>query len=82
MAVYIGIGFFVIIIGFCIFVAIGSMRTHSGGEKLVKLEIIIQDFQVLVVVVAVEVEVVVEVGINNSKLKRDLFNTEHNAVAA
>jgi len=26
--------------------------------------------------------VVVEVGINNSKLKRDLFNTEHNAVAA
>ena len=80
MAVYIGIGFFVIIIGFCIFVAIGSMRTHSGGEKLVKLEIIIQDFQVLEVVVAVEV--VVEVGINNSKLKRDLFNTEHNAVAA
>ena len=76
MAVYIGIGFFVIIIGFCIFVAIGSMRTHSGGEKLVKLEIIIQDFQVL------EVVVVVEVGINNSKLKRDLFNTEHNAVAA
>ena len=53
MAVYIGIGFFVIIIGFCIFVAIGSMRTHSGGEKLVKLEIIIQDFQVLEVVVAV-----------------------------
>ena len=76
MAVYIGIGFFVIIIGFYIFVAIGSMRTHSGGEKLVKLEIIIQDFQVL------EVVVVVEVGINNSKLKRDLFNTEHNAVAA
>jgi len=26
--------------------------------------------------------VAVEVGINNSKLKRDLFNTEHNAVAA
>jgi len=49
-------------------------------KKLVKLEIIIQDFQVLEVVVAVEV--VVEVGINNSKLKRDLFNTEHNAVAA
>tara|TARA_B100000475_G_scaffold199443_1_gene181789 strand:- start:1879 stop:2022 length:144 start_codon:yes stop_codon:yes gene_type:complete len=45
-------------------------------KKLVKLEIIIQDFQVL------EVVVVVEVGINNSKLKRDLFNTEHNAVAA
>ena len=37
MAVYIGIGFFVIIIGFCIFVAIGSMRTHSGGEKIGKV---------------------------------------------
>ena len=73
MAVYFGIGFFVIIIGFCIFIAIGSMRIRSGGEKMVKLEIIIQDFQVLEVV---------EVGINNSKLKRDLFNTEHNAVAA
>jgi hypothetical protein len=47
-------------------------------KKLVKLEIIIQDFQVLEVAGAV----VVEVGINNSKLKRDLFNIEHNAVAA
>lgn len=37
MAVYIGIGFFVIIIGFYIFVAIGYMRTHSGGEKIGKV---------------------------------------------
>ena len=36
-AVNIGIGFFVIIIGFCIFVAIGSMRTHSGSEKIGKV---------------------------------------------
>lgn len=76
MAVYIGIGFFVIIIGFCIFVAIGSMRTHSGVEKIGKVGDNYSVFSSFGSCGAVEVV------INNSKLKRDLFNTEHNAVAA
>ena len=34
MAIYIGIGIFVFIICVSIYLAIGSMRTHSGGEKI------------------------------------------------
>ena len=34
MAVYICIGFTVLLVGLCVYVAIGSMKTHSGGEKL------------------------------------------------
>ena len=34
MAIFIGIGIFVFIICVSIYVAIGSMRTHGGGEKI------------------------------------------------